>query len=76
MKSLGLSVRKVLPCVLNQSFATSKVIPSPVAVSDKDIPNSVKAGEGHLVHRTLRLSFFSGEDSPGKNEKTYEQWIA
>ena len=32
-------------------------------------------GRGHLVHRTLHLSFFSGEDSPGKNEKSYEEWI-
>ena len=30
------------PCVSNQSFATSKVIPSPVAVSDKNIQNSLK----------------------------------
>ena len=66
---------KSLPCVSNQSFATSKVIPSPVALSDKDIPNSVKVGEGHLVHRTPRLSPFSGQDPPGKNEKTYEQWL-
>ena len=57
---------KSLHCVLNQSFATSKVIPSPVAVSDKDITNSVKVGEGHLVHRTPRLSFFSGEDHSTK----------
>ena len=57
--------KKSLPCVSNQSFATSKVIPSPVTVPDKDIPNSVKVGEGHLVHRTPRLSFFSGEDPPG-----------
>ena len=35
----------------------------------------MQAGEGHLVHRTPRLSFFSGEDSLGKNEKTYEQWL-
>ena len=66
---------KSLPCVSNQSFATNKVIPSLPAVSDKDIPNPVKAGEGHLVHRTPRLSFFSGEDPPEKNEKTYEQWL-
>ena len=52
---------KSLPCVSNQSFATNKIIPLPVAVSNKDIPNSAKAGEGHPVHRTPRLSFFSGK---------------
>ena len=66
---------KSLPCVSDQSFATNKVIPSPVAASDKEIQNSLRVREGHLVHRTPRLSFFSGEDPPGKNEKTYEQWI-
>ena len=66
---------KSLPCVSDQSFTTNKVIPSPVAASDKEIQNSLKVREGHLVHRTPRLSFFSGEDPPGKNEKTYEQWI-
>ena len=48
--------------MLNQSFATNKLIPSLPSVSDKDIPDCVKAGEGHLVHRTPRLSFFSRED--------------
>ena len=66
---------KSLPCVSDQSFATNKVIPSPVAASGKEIQNSLKVMEGHLVHRTPRLSFFSGEDPPGKNGKTYEQWI-
>ena len=37
---------KSLPCVSNQSFATNKVIPSLAAVSDKDIPDSVKVGWG------------------------------
>ena len=59
----------------NQSFATDKVIPSPTNASDKEIQNSLRVREEHLVHRTPRLSFFSGEDSPGKNKKTYEQWI-
>ena len=66
---------KSLPCVSDQSFTTNKVIPSPVAASDKEIQNSLKVREGHLVHRTPRLSFFSGEDAPGKNKKTYEHWI-
>ena len=66
---------KSLPCVSNQSFATDKVIPSPTNALDKEIQNSLKVREEHLVHRTPRLSFFSGEDPPGKNEKTYEQWI-
>ena len=64
---------KSLPCVSNQSFATDKVIPSPTNALDKE--NSLKVREEHLVHRTPRLSFLSGEDPPGKNEKTYEQWI-
>ena len=66
---------KSLSCVSDQSFATNKVIPLPVAASDKEIKNSLKEKGGHLVHRTPRLSFFSGEDPPGKNEKTYEQWL-
>ena len=66
---------KSLPCVSNQSFPTVKVIPSPTNALDKEIQNSLKVREEHLVHRTPRLSFFSGEDPPGKNEKTYEQWI-
>ena len=60
----------------NQSFATNKVIPSPVAASDKEIQNSLKEKGGHLVCRMPRLSFFHGEDPPGKNEKTYEQWLS
>ena len=55
---------KSLPCVSDQSFATNKVIPSPVVTPEKEIQNSLKGGEGHLVHRTPRLSFFSGEDPP------------
>ena len=66
---------KSLTCVSNQSFATDKVIPSPTNALDKEIQNSLKVREEHLVHRTPRFSFFSGEDPPGKNEKTYEQWI-
>ena len=58
---------KSLPCVSDQSFTTNKVISSPVAASDKEIQNSLRVREGHLVHRTPRLSFFSGEDPPGKN---------
>ena len=65
--------KKSLPCVSNQSFATDKVISSPTNALDKE--NSLKVREEHLVHRTPRLPFFSGEDPPGKNEKTYEQWI-
>ena len=57
---------KSLPCVSDQSFATNKVIPSPVAASDKEIQNSLKEKGGHLVHRMPGLSFFSGEDPPGK----------
>ena len=67
--------KKSLPCVSDQSFATSKVIPSPVAVTDKDTQNTVKVEREHLVHRTSRLSFFSGEEPLSKNEKTYEQWL-
>ena len=66
---------KSLPCVSDQSFATNKIIPSPVVASDKEVQNSSKERGEHLVHRTPRLSFFSGEDPPGKNEKTYEEWI-
>ena len=41
-----------LPCVSNQSFATDKGIPSPVAIPGKEIQNDSKIGGGHLVHRT------------------------
>ena len=64
-----------LPCVSNQSFATNKAIPSAAVASDKEVQNSSKERGEHLVHRTPRLSFFSGGDPPGKNEKAYEQWI-
>ena len=60
---------KSLPCVSDQSFATNKIISSPVAASDKEIQNSLKEKGGHLVHRTPRLSFFSGEDPPGKMKR-------
>ena len=40
---------KSLPCVSNQSFATDKVIPSPPNALDKEIQNSLKVREGHLV---------------------------
>ena len=43
---------KSLPCVSNQSFAMDKVIPSPTVALDKEIQNSLKVREGHLVHRT------------------------
>ena len=35
---------KSLPCVSDQSFATNKVIPSPVVAADKEIQNSLKEG--------------------------------
>ena len=35
---------KSLPCVSDQSFATNKVIPSPVVAPDKEIQNSLKEG--------------------------------
>ena len=58
-----------LPCVSDQSFATSKVIPSATVASDKEVQNSPKERGEHLVHRTPRLSFFSGEDPPGKMKR-------
>ena len=63
--------------VSNQSFATDRVIPAARNVTELDDPNPLKRGGGkaQLVHRTPRLFFFSGEDPPGKSEKTYEQWI-
>ena len=64
------------PDVSNQSFATDKVLPSPEMAPKGNGSNSFGEGRGHLVHRTLHVSsFFSGEDTPGKNEKSYEQWI-
>ena len=66
--------RAFLVCQISH-LLLDKVIPSPTNASDKEIQNSLRVREGHLVHRTPRLSFFSGEDPPGKNEKTYEQWI-
>ena len=62
-----------IPDVSNQSFTTDKVLPSPEIASKGNDPDSL--GRGHLVHRTPCLSFFSEEDPPGKNEKSYEQWI-
>ena len=35
---------KSIPCVSDQSFATNKIIPSPVVASDKEIQNSLKEG--------------------------------
>ena len=64
-----------LPNVSNQSFATDRVIPAVGNVTELDDQNPLKRGGAQLVHRTPRLSFFSGEDPPGKSEKTYEQWI-
>ena len=65
-----------LPNVSNQSFAMDQVIPAAKNEKELDDPNPLKRGGGaQLVHRTPRLSFFSGEDPPGKSEKTYEQWI-
>ena len=63
-----------LPDVSNQSFATDKVLPSP-EIAPKVNDKILLGGGGHLVHRTPCLSFFSGEDPPGKNEKSYEQWV-
>ena len=64
-----------LPRVSNQSFATDKVICKYGTVPMVNSQNSL-GGEGtHLVHCTPRISFFSGEDPPNKNKKTYEQWI-
>ena len=64
-----------LPNVSNQSFAMDRVIPAAKNGKELDNPNPLKRGGTQLVHRTPRLSFFSGEDLPGKSEKTYEQWI-
>ena len=65
-----------LPNVSNQPFATDRVISAARNVTELDDPNPLKRGGGtQLVHRTPKLSFFSGEDPPGKSEKTYKQWI-
>ena len=64
-----------LPNVSNQSFAMDRVIPAAKSEKGLDNSNPLKRGGAQLVHRTPRLSFFSGEDLPGKSEKTYEQWI-
>ena len=64
-----------LPRVSNQSFATDKVIGNYGAVPMVNSQNSLGGGGTHLVHHSPRISFFSGEDPPNKNEKTYEQWI-
>ena len=61
--------------VSNQSFAMDRVIPAAKSEKGLDDSNPLKRGGAQLVHRTPRLSFFSGEDLPGKSEKTYEQWI-
>ena len=71
-KLKSISERSLI-CVSDQSFATNKVIPSAAVALDKEVQNYPKVRGEHLVHRTPRLSFFSGEDAPGKNEKTYEQ---
>ena len=47
-----------LPDVSNQSFATDKVLPSPEIAPKGNGSNSFGEGGGHLVHRTLHLSFF------------------
>ena len=52
-----------LPRVSNQSFATDKATGNHGGVPMVNISSMV------------RISFFSGEDPPNKNEKTYEQWI-
>ena len=54
---------------------TDRVIPAAKNEKELDEPIPLKKGGAQLVHRTPRLSFFSGEDPPGKSEKTYEQWI-
>ena len=64
-----------LPNVSNRSFATDRVIPAAKNEKELDDPNPLRRGGAQLVHRTPRLSFFSGEDPPGKSEMTYEQCI-
>ena len=43
-------------------FATDRVIPAAKNEKELDNPNPLKRGGAQLVHRTPRLSFFSGED--------------
>ena len=50
-----------------------KVVGNPIGSLNSQ--NSMEGGMTHLVHCTPRISFFSGEDPPNKNEKTYEQWL-
>ena len=57
---------KSFPCVSNQSFATNKVIPSPVVAPEKEIQNSLKERGGTPGPQNSKTILFQWRGSSRK----------